>query len=259
MKEPRDLFPEERLSDNVVEPNFIKENHNLFTQAKFSILGESDSLTPIKEKVTEADLYEENGGTTLSLTIGDKLIIAADTRHSSEYTINSRNMTKIFRINDYFLSTAGFYADSFEVYTRLMYTVKMYEGYGKPSLKAVAHYLHNILYSNRFFPLYSYACISGMENGKPMIYSFDCVGSYQSTESRCDGSGSKIIQPMLDSWIGGKNFNNHEKLTFEQAVELVKKLFDSAAERDVKTKDYLELYEIGADGIKHDLIPLRKD
>lgn len=212
-----------------------------------------------KKCATEEDVYENNSGTSLALIVENKLIIAADTRHSAEYNINSRKMSKIFRIGNFFLATTGFYADSFEVYTRMLYEIKQYETYKKISLKAAAHLLMNILYSRRFFPLYTFATISGYENGKAFIYSFDCVGSYESVKCRCDGSGAPMIQPLLDSWVSGKNFENYKPLTFEAAVMLVKKAFDATAERDVKTKDWLELYVLDGESIDRDLIPLRKD
>ncbi|KAI5183303.1 20S proteasome subunit beta 6, partial [Pancytospora epiphaga] len=154
-----------------------------------------------EEELTERDVYEDNSGTTLVLSIANKLIIASDTRHSAEYNINSRRMTRIFRLGDFFLTTTGFYADSFEVYTVMKYQIRQYENTCKIGLKAAAHLLCNILYSRRFFPYYTYACISGFENGVAGIYSFDSIGSYELVSCRCDGSSSKIIQPLLDSWI----------------------------------------------------------
>lgn len=262
---------EMKLTGNRSEENFIIErpannlkNSDIFEVHDFQnlrsfLLERSNNNNIKKERVTEEDLYEENGGTTLSLVVDNKVIIASDTRHSSEYTINSRNMTKIYRIGKYFLTTTGFHADGFEVYNILMYKVKLYESYAIISLKALAHLLHNVLYSRRFFPLYSYTCLSGIEEGVARIYSFDCVGSYQETKCRCDGSGSLIVQPLLDSWISGNNFANYSGLSFEHALEFVKKVFDGVAERDIKTKDFLEIYILDGDSVDRQVVSLRKD
>lgn len=209
--------------------------------------------------VSQDDLYEYNGGTSLVITAHNKIIIASDTRHSSEYTINSRRMTKIFKVAGFYLSTTGFYADSFEVYTILCYEVQKYETYGKITLKALAHLLHNVLYSRRFFPYYTYCILSGMESGVATMYSYDPVGSYQLSQCRCNGSGATMIQPLLDSWIGGGNFKGFRELTFPETVELVKKAFDAACERDVKTKDYLEMYVVDEEGETHEFVDLRRD
>ncbi|KAI5149831.1 20S proteasome subunit beta 6 [Enteropsectra breve] len=212
-----------------------------------------------KHAASEEDLYENNGGTSLALIVENKLILASDTRHSSEYNINSRNMTKIYRIGDFFITTAGFYADGFEIYNQMMYNIRSYETDEKLTLSGAAHLLHNLLYRRRFFPLYSYVCLCGFEKGEAKIYSYDCIGSYGQVECRCDGSGSKMIQPLLDSWIEGGNFVGFKKPDFNAAYELVKKAFDAASERDVKTKDYLELYVVDESQVHHEYIELRKD
>lgn len=255
-----DLFPEEKLFHRKVEKDVKKELLMPVFQTQFTTLPEILAKpTPTMNQATEEDLYESNGGTTLTISVENKIIVASDTRHSSDYTINSRKMTKIYKIGNYFLTTVGFYADGFEVYSKLMYEVKNYETYRKISLQALAHLLHNILYTRRFFPLYTFTCLSGFVNGEAKIYCYDPIGSYQETKCRCDGTGSKMVQPLLDSWVMGKNFKNYQGLDFQSALELVKKAFDAASERDVKTKDYLELYVIEDGAVHHEFIDLRKD
>jgi len=239
-----------RTEDKIVLPQMILDTNNLCLDSKNNVT---------KVSASEDDLYEVNGGTTLSLIVNNKIIIAGDTRHSSEYGINSRKMTKIYKLGNFYLTTAGFFADGFEIYTKLHYQIKMYESYNKMPLNALAHLLHNILYSRRFFPLYSYTCLSGYEDGVATIYSFDCVGNYQKTACRCDGSGSAMVQPLLDSWISGKNFENYSEISFDDAVKLVKKAFDGISERDIKTKDNLEIYVLDGDKVDYQIIPLRRD
>lgn len=262
-KSVKDLFRED------IKTNKIVEESEPFTAPTFTYLENTLPSSKIqmnlqtvpnpKKVASEADLYEDNSGTSLVVTAENKIIIASDTRHSSEYTINSRKMTKIYKIGEFFLVTTGFFPDGFELFTKLSYEVKQYETYHRISLKALAHLLHNILYTRRFFPYYSYACLCGFIDGVASIYSYDPVGSYDMTKCRCNGSASKMIQPLLDSWIMGKNFKNFKALTFEETVELVKKAFDGAAERDVKTKDFLELYILEEGSVKHEFIQLRHD
>lgn len=61
--------------------------------------------------------------------------------------------------------------------------------------------------------------------------------------------------------IGFKNMEGvqHVPLTQEKAVQLVKDVFISAAERDVYTGDALQICIITKEGIKDETIPLRKD
>lgn len=129
--------------------------------------------------------------------------------------------------------------------------------------------------------------------GKGAVYSFDPVGSYQRDTYKAGGSASAMLQPLLDnqvynmhvyinsmrypdqlvgqavsdsvcvffSQIGFKNMEGveHVPLTQDKAVQLVKDVFISAAERDVYTGDALRLCVVTKDGIKEETIPLRKD
>lgn len=61
--------------------------------------------------------------------------------------------------------------------------------------------------------------------------------------------------------IGFKNMEGvqHVPLTQEKAVQLVKDVFISAAERDVYTGDALRVCIITKEGISEQTVPLRKD
>lgn len=61
--------------------------------------------------------------------------------------------------------------------------------------------------------------------------------------------------------IGFKNMENVQQvpLSQEKAIQLVKDVFISAAERDVYTGDALRICIIAKEGIKEQTIPLRKD
>lgn len=254
---------EPSLFTKVSTQNFHQIQPKAFRKTNFNFLADNLNVKPVTDGVKEEDVYEDNSGTTLSIVIKDKLVIAADTRHSAMYNINSRNMTKIYRIGNLFLTTAGFYADGFEVCNVLTYQIKKYETVKPITLQAASHLLFNILYSRRFFPYYTYATLSGFEETEegtvPAIYAFDSIGSYERLMCQCNGSGATMIQPLLDSWVSGKNFLNFEEKPTEFMISLVKKAFDSVAERDVRTKDFIEMYIIDAQNVETIEIPLRKD
>lgn len=192
----------------------------------------------------------------------DYIIIGSDTRHSSEMGINSRTMSKIFIVDGFIMSTTGFYADSYEVFTKLRYHIKMYESENrrKISMASAAHLLHNILYSKRFFPYYSFITFSGYVE-TPVVYGYDPVGSYESVVCDCSGSSAPLIQPILDSVVSKKNWANCEMqdLGVDEGIKVVKMAFEAAAERDVNTGDYLEIFVMRRDGIEKKIFELRKD
>lgn len=215
-----------------------------------------------KKKEDEFDPYEDNSGTTLTLKQKDYIIVASDTRHSSDMGINSRSMSKVFTINDMVMSTTGFYGDGYEVFTRFRYQIKMYEARNLKSIDIhrAAHLLHNILYSRRFFPYYSFTTLTGFGD-EPTIYDYDPIGCYESVSCSCNGSSSPLIQPILDSLISKKNWENCKvgDLSENEAIKVVRMAFESAAERDVKTGDYLEVFMLKRGQTERTLFELRKD
>nr|XP_010307542.1 PREDICTED: proteasome subunit beta type-1-like [Balearica regulorum gibbericeps] len=103
--------------------------------------------------------------------------------------------------------------------------------------------------------------LSLCSGGKGAVYSFDPVGSYQRDSFKAGGSASAMLQPLLDNQIGFKNMQNveHVPLTLEKALQLVKDVFISAAERDVYTGDALKICVVTKDGIKEETVQLRRD
>ncbi len=174
---------------------------------------------PVKNEITEEDLYENNGGSTLVIEVQNKLIIASDTRLSASRNIYTRNSSKIYQVTPkMFLTCAGFQADGYDVYLSLLYEIKKYEKEMK--IESAAKVLHHILYQHRFFPRYSNCCLAGYDGeGKAVIFSYDVVGSYQQTRCRVEGTGKELLQPLLESWVHGKNFSNFRGCIFDTDIE----------------------------------------
>lgn len=98
--------------------------------------------------------------------------------------------------------------------------------------------------------------------GKGAVYSFDPVGSFEREKYRAGGSAASLIQPLLDSQIGKKNRTDADSIpeyTLEEAVQITKDAFTSAAERDIYTGDFVEIWKITATGMETELFPLRRD
>lgn len=98
--------------------------------------------------------------------------------------------------------------------------------------------------------------------GKGAVYSYDPVGSFEREQYRAGGSAASLIQPFLDSQIGKKNRTDSASIreySLEESVQITKDAFTSAAERDIYTGDFVEIWKISASGIEKELFPLRKD
>lgn len=209
--------------------------------------------------------YSFNGGTILAIAGEDFAVVASDTRLSEGFSIHSRDCPKGRQLTDKtVLACAGFHGDVLTLTKVVEARLKMYEHehHTKMSSGAIAAMMSTMLYYRRFFPYYVYNIIGGLdEEGKGCVYSFDPVGSYERETYRAAGSAGAILQPLLDNQIGFKNMEGVQKvpLSKDKAVNLVKDVFISAAERDIHTGDGLQIQIITKEGVQLETFPLRRD
>ncbi|ORZ35218.1 proteasome beta subunit [Catenaria anguillulae PL171] len=218
---------------------------------------------PVQHRV---DPYADNGGTAVAIAGDDYAVIAADTRQSDGYLINSREAPKAFQLSaNSVVTCCGFYADATALTTYLKQRIDQYQyDHDKPmSTPALAQLLSITLYHKRFFPYYVHNILAGVdENGKGCIYNYDPVGSFERYNWQAAGSGVSLIQPFLDNQVGFKNMpqeKNPPSLPLDKAIQLVKDAFTSATERDIYTGDQVEIYIITKDGVRKESYPLKRD
>ncbi|KAL3871918.1 hypothetical protein ACJMK2_039890 [Sinanodonta woodiana] len=209
--------------------------------------------------------YSYNGGTVLAIAGENFSVIASDTRLSEGFSIHTRDNPKTYRLTDNtVLGACGFHGDVLTLTKVLDARLKIYEQdhHKKMTTGAVAAMLSTMLYHRRFFPYYVYNIVAGLDDeGKGCVYSFDPVGSYEREAYRAGGSASAMLQPLLDNQIGLKNQQGVTQvpLSREKAVNLVKDVFISAAERDIYTGDSILINVITKDGVTDERFPLRRD
>ena len=200
----------------------------------------------------------------------DFSIVAGDTRMSTGFNIKSRNVTKIYTINQKtVLGTGGFRGDITTLQKTLRAKVTQYEHKHNTMIlpHAVAQDLANTLYGRRFFPYYTWNVLAGLDQeGVGVVYTYDPVGNYERVRVSVTGSGESLIQPLLDNQLerqhqslGAKPPPLHIDLELADAVDLVKDAFVSAGERDIKTGDSVEICIITKDGVRIETHPLNID
>lgn len=226
------------------------------------LLGEDIKSTPIQHQFQP---YTDNGGTTVAVAGQDYALIASDTRLSSGFSIYTREQPKLFELTKTsVLGSTGCWCDILTFVKIIKARITMYEqDHNKViSTPATAQLISNMLYYKRFFPYYISNIIAGLDGeGKGLVYSYDPVGHCEQNMYRAGGSSAALIQPLLDSQIGKKNMENatQKLLTQDEAINLVKDVFISAAERDIYCGDSILIKVITKEGVKEQRFDLRKD
>jgi 20S proteasome subunit beta 6 len=220
--------------------------------------------------------YEDNGGTTIGISGKDFAIVGSDSRLSRGYSILSRDQPKMVQLTDQcVLASAGMRADRDTLHKMLRARLTMYEHQHNKvmSTTAIAQNLSNTLYHRRFFPIYAFNCLAGLDqDGRGCIFSYDAIGSYERLFYTASGSGQALVMPLLDNQVGLHNQTNKEEpnqvpgkvpiredLELEEALELMKDAFTNAGERDIYTGDHVDICIITKDGVRNERFELKRD
>ena len=202
----------------------------------------------------------------LAIAGDDYAIIAADMRLCRDYSILSRNTSRLFQLTGKsVLGTGGCHTDVTTLHRTIEIRCGMYEhNHGSEmEVGSIAQMLSNTLYYRRFMPYYAFNILAGLdENGVGAVYGYDAIGNFQRQPDgiEANGSGVKLIMPLLDNLVGFKNrTDERKKYTADEAVELVKEGFVTAGERDINCGDAVEICVITKDGIRKEIFELKKD
>lgn len=229
--------------------------------------GITDKSIPIEHRFNP---YSDNGGTILGIAGKDFAVLAGDTRQTVGYSINSRFQPKVFDLGDNLVISAnGFSADGDALVRTFKQQLTWYhfDNSNKPlKVSSAARLIQHLLYGHRFFPYYVHTIIAGLdEEGKGAIYSFDPVGSYEREQCRAGGAAASLIMPFLDNQVNFKNQYEDGKpkkveyLELDEVLSLVKDAFTSATERHIQVGDALQIKIITKDGVREEIIPLKRD
>ncbi|CAG8443036.1 4696_t:CDS:2 [Ambispora gerdemannii] len=210
--------------------------------------------------------YTDNGGSALAIAGEDYCLLASDTRQSGEdYKIHAGYVPKAFKLTDSCVyAGVGFSADGVALVKRVRQSIEWYRHAHEKTMStpALAQMIATVLYSKRFFPYYVGTILGGLdENGRGVVYSFDPVGSFEAELHKAVGSGAELIQPFLDNQVNLKFLPEVERtpLPLDVALQIAKDAFTSAAERDTKTGDYLEIFIIDREGVNVERFDLKRD
>ncbi|MDP2438326.1 MAG: proteasome subunit beta [archaeon] len=227
-----------------------------------------EAVLGVKTGISERrfDPYENNGGTCLAVHGKDFCVLASDTRMSTGYSINTRVFSKVVKLTEKaVLASSGMVADITTLHKHLAMKIEQYEHAHrkKPSTPAIARLLSNLLYSRRFMPFYTFNVLGGIDDsGNGCVFSYDAVGSVELSPYSSSGTGSSLIQPLLDNQIGWKGQREtllKPELSPSQVVDLIRDGLTSAGERDIYTGDFADIFVVTSEGVNERRFPLKLD
>lgn len=107
----------------------------------------------------------------------------------------------------------------------------------------------------------SFNVVAGLDSaGRGAVFTYDAVGSFERVGYAAQGAGQKLIIPLLDDIVGGRNrADTLPPLTAEGAVEVAKEAFVTAGERDIYTGDTVEIFVITSAGVRSERFELKRD
>lgn len=247
---------------------WIQHHYPLTMETLYAEAASNIASVPIEHQFNP---YADNGGTILGIAGADFALLAGDTRHTSGYSINSRNQPKVFEVGDNLVVSAnGFSADG----TALVDAIKRritwyhYNHNRQLEIKSAARMIQHLLYNKRFFPYYVHTMMVGLDpQGRGAVYSYDPVGSYEREQCRAGGAAASLIMPFLDNQVNLKNQMDPStgeplkpvNLTVDQAVKLVLDAFTSATERNIHVGDGLDIMIVTKSGVEKKYFPLKRD
>jgi len=110
--------------------------------------------------------YANNGGTVVGLAGKDYVLFAADTRLKNEYAIHTRNITRLFEIDDGLLFTgANCWTDVLALSKELKNEAAVYEWEHrmKLAIRPFSYLVASRLYERRTFPFYTFPMVAGID------------------------------------------------------------------------------------------------
>ncbi|MES1911304.1 MAG: hypothetical protein MHM6MM_003753 [Cercozoa sp. M6MM] len=223
---------------------------------------QSDDLSTARQRAQWSP-YEDNSGTVLAIAGKDYVILGADTRVSSGYQILTRKASKLTTINDRVVTGAGGMKaerDALHQYLHARVTMYRQQHHVDMSVTSFAQMLSTVLYSKRFFPWYTFNLVAGLDkDGEGWVFGYDAIGSFGKTKYGAKGSGSALACSMLDNQVAFLTQPQNKKdLSLPEAVDLMKDIFASIAERDIHTGDTVEIRIVTSEGVSEDSFELPK-
>ena len=186
----------------------------------------------------------KTGTTILGIVCKDGVVMAADRRGTAGGMILSKNIKKVFTINDYIVMSgcgSGMEIVKIPRYVAAELKLKELKSKTRPSVKQAANLLSNIRISGQ-----SAFLLAGFnEDGTTELYTTDPSGYVEKVEDydASYGSGMPFVLGFLE--------RQYKKgISVEEGVKLAVESLKSSTQRDEASGNGIDVFTITKDGIK---------
>ncbi len=200
-----------------------------------------------REKLLEQNIEKlKTGTTTVGLVCADGIIMASDRRATMGYFIASKDVQKVFQVDEHLAMTvAGSVADAQAIVRLMQAECKLYRlRYGRPmTVKNASSLLSNLMYQYKWFPFFVQLLIGGTEGNKPEIYSLDPLGGVTEEKYTSTGSGSPMAYGHLET-------NYVREGSVKDNLKAAARAITVAMARDVATGESVDVVTVTKAGFR---------
>lgn len=197
--------------------------------------------------------YPIMGATTIGIVCKDGVVLASEKRIAYGFSIMSKSGKKVFPISNRIgVGFAGLISDAQAVLRRISAEVRLYEleFHKTMGVKAASKLLSNMLYSQRYFPVFTETMVGGMDEEGGKLFILDQLGSMIEDRYAAIGSGGSIAIGIVEQGYG-KDFG------VKEGKELAIKAVRAAIARDIASGDGVDVLILCKDGVKEEFHPAK--
>lgn len=186
------------------------------------------------------------GATAVGINCADGVILAAEKRLAFGRFIQSRNVQKVFLLdNKIGAAVAGLFSDSQQIVRLIQAYVNLYnlerEGTAVISVRTAAKLMANVLFGNRFYPYYVEPIVGGIDGNGSQLYVLDPIGSLMDEDYISTGTGATIAIGILE--------NGHsDAITVSEGRDLAINAIKMASRREATSGDGIDVLTIAEEG-----------
>lgn len=197
--------------------------------------------------------YPTMGATTVGIVCKDGVVLASDKRIAYGFSIMSKSGKKVFPIGDRMgVGFAGLISDAQAVLRRISAEVRLYEleFHTKMGVRAMTKLLSNMLYTQRYYPVFTETMVSGLDGDGGKLFVLDQLGSMIEDKYAAIGSGGSIAIGILEQDYG-------KECSLKEGKDLAIRAVRAGIARDIASGDGVDVITISKDGVKEEFHPAK--